>query len=76
MGTAWKSIQSLVLTFVRVLYLIEHVVQNKSSSLLKIILQNLQTLQVFVKMIKTGIISKSNLNAKLEGLDRETYWSN
>jgi hypothetical protein len=56
--------------------IIEQVTQNKSSLLLKIILQNTQTLQLFMKIIRTEIISKSNLFAKLEGLAGETFWSN
>ncbi len=39
--------------------LIDQVASNKSSSLLKIILLNTQTLQVFTKIIKTESIHKS-----------------
>jgi hypothetical protein len=52
------------------------VVQNKSSLLLKIILQNTQTLQLFTKIIKTGSIHKSYYNTRLEGLGSETKGSN
>jgi Kindlin-2 N-terminal domain len=40
--------------------IIEQVVSNKSSLLLKIILQNAQALQLFTKIIKKEIIYKSN----------------
>ncbi len=39
-----------------------------TSSLLKNILQNTQTLQLFTKIIETEIIHKSFQNAKWEGL--------
>jgi hypothetical protein len=53
--------------------MIEQVAWNKSSSiLLKIILQNTQTIQLFTMIIKTVSIYKSFLNAKLEDLGSET----
>jgi hypothetical protein len=44
---------------------------NKSSLLLKNILQSAQTLQLFTKIIKTESIYESNEIDKLEGLDEE-----
>jgi hypothetical protein len=52
--------------------MIEQVAWNNSSILLKIILQNTQTLQLFTIITKTESINKSYLNAKLEGLGLET----
>jgi hypothetical protein len=52
------------------------VASNKLSILLKIILQDTQTLQLFTKIIKTESIYKSYCNAKLGGLGSETKWSN
>jgi hypothetical protein len=39
-------------------YMVEKVASNKSSLLLKIILQNTQTLKLFTMIIKTGNIYK------------------
>ncbi len=50
----------------------EQVSLNKSSLLLKNILQNTRTLQLLTKIIKTESIYKSNKDAKLEGLVDET----
>ncbi len=49
---------------------------NKTSLLLKNILQNTRTLQLFTMNIKQKVLTKVIKNAKLEGLGRETYWSN
>jgi len=38
--------------------IIEQLVQNKSSLLLKIKMQNTQTLQLFTEVIKTGYLQK------------------
>jgi hypothetical protein len=57
-------------------HIIEQVALNKSSLLLKIQEQNIQTLQLFTMIIKTESVYKSNQNAKLEGLGAETKWSN
>jgi hypothetical protein len=48
--------------------IIEHVTLNKFNLLLKIILENRITVQLFTKTIKTESIYKSNYDAKLEGL--------
>jgi hypothetical protein len=56
--------------------IMEQNASNISSFLLKIILENTQTLQLFTKIIKTESIFKSNTDAKLEGLIEETKWSN
>jgi hypothetical protein len=53
----------------------QQVASNKSSLLLRTILQNTQTLQQFTKIIKTESIYKSNYNAKLKGLVDETKQS-
>jgi hypothetical protein len=36
----------------------------------------MQTLQLFIKIVKTVSIYKGNKDAKLEGLGEETQWSN
>jgi len=46
--------------------IIEQVALNESISLLKIILQNKQTLQLFTKIIKKEMIYKSNCIAQIE----------
>ncbi len=45
---------------------------NKLSLLLRIKIQNAQTLQLFTMNIKTESIYKSSLNAKMLGLGAET----
>ncbi len=44
--------------------------------LLKNILQNKQTLHLFTRILKQNVFTKFILNAKLEGLGRETYQFN
>ncbi len=52
--------------------MIEQVAWNKSSLLLKIQIQNTQTLQLFTETIKTESIFKGYKNAKHEGLGSDT----
>jgi hypothetical protein len=54
----------------------KRVTSNKSNLLLKIILENTQTLQLFTKIIKTESKYKMNSDAKLGGLVDEIKWSN
>ncbi len=55
--------------------MIVQVASNKSSLLLKIILQKAQTLQLFTLNIKTESIYKSYKNAKLEGFGSKGWRS-
>jgi hypothetical protein len=55
-----------------VFIIIEQAAWNKSSLILKNILQNTKRLQLLKKIIKPKIIYKSNLDAKEEGLVGET----
>jgi len=57
-------------------HIIEQVSLNKSSLLLKIQMQNTQTMQLFTKIIKTESIYKSYYKHQTEGLGSETKWSN
>ena len=52
--------------------MIEEVAWNKSSLLLRNILQNLQTLQTFTINIKTESVCNSFFNGKLAGLGKKT----
>jgi len=52
--------------------IIEHGAWNKSSLLMKIILQKTQMLQLFTIIIKTESSNKNIKNAKMEGLGVET----
>jgi len=52
--------------------MVEQIVWNKSSLILKIILQNTRTLQLHKEIIKTEIIYKSNSNAKLKHWGEDT----
>jgi hypothetical protein len=56
--------------------MIEQVASNKSSLLLHIYLQNIQTLQQFTMTIKTKVYMRVIKNAKLNGLGAETKFSN
>jgi hypothetical protein len=52
-------------------HIIEQAASDKSSLILKIILQNTQTLQIFTKIIKTESIHRSYKNPKLAGLSSD-----
>jgi hypothetical protein len=52
--------------------IIKQVALNKSNLLLKIVLQNTQTLQPSTMMVKVEIMYKSYLKDKLESLGSET----
>ncbi len=54
----------------------EQVALNKSSLLLKIQIQNTQTLQLVTTLIETESIDKSDSESQAEGLGSETKWSN
>ncbi len=57
--------------------IIEQVASNKSILLLKIPMQNTQTLQLCTKIINQEVFTNVFLSGKLEGLEgSETKWSN
>ncbi len=69
----FKTVQFNGTAYFYVIIIKEQVALNKSNLLLKIILQNTQTLQLFTKIFKTEkSFYKSNWNAELETLYEET----
>ncbi len=52
--------------------IVEQVALTKLSLLLKILMENKQTIQQFTKMIKTESICESYENVKLKGLGSQT----